>query len=95
LNVPGAPGDVLQYTITAVNVGGQGITSLVVNDSTPAYTTFVSAACPVAALPAGMTACNVTTQPTAGGTGAVVWTFTGTLTPGASVVPTYQVKINP
>ena len=87
------PGDTLQYSLTAINNGTQPLTSLVLDDATPAFTAFVSAACPTP-LPTGLTACSVTPQPVAGAQGGVQWNFTGSLTPGAQVIVTYQVKVN-
>jgi uncharacterized repeat protein (TIGR01451 family) len=89
------PGDVLEYRITFTNNAAAPISDLAINDTTPAYSTFVSA--DVGALPAALTACVKqtpanpapaatvgcsTTQPT-GGTGPIKWTFTGQLNPGA------------
>jgi uncharacterized repeat protein (TIGR01451 family) len=88
------PGNVLQYQITIGNQGSSAVASVVVNDATPAFTTFVSAACPApAALPANLTACTVSVQPASGGQGALQWTFTGTLAPGAQTAVTYQVQV--
>ena len=86
------PGDTLQYTLTATNTGAQAVSTLVISDATPAFTTFVAAACP-GTLPAGVGSCTVTTQPAAGGTGALQWTFTGSLGSGATLAVTYQVKL--
>jgi hypothetical protein len=68
------------------------LATLVINDATPAFTTFVSAACP-ATLPAGITTCSVSTQPAVGASGALQWTFTGSLAASGSLAVTYQVKI--
>ncbi|MGP8033066.1 MAG: SdrD B-like domain-containing protein [Steroidobacteraceae bacterium] len=87
------PGDTLQYTVTATNNGTQPLTTIVINDATPAFTTFVSAACP-ATLPAGITACSVSTKPAVGASGALQWTFTGSLAAGAPLAVTYQVKVS-
>jgi uncharacterized repeat protein (TIGR01451 family) len=86
------PGDTLQYTLTATNNGAQSLATVVVYDATPAFTTFVAAACP-ATLPAGISACSVSTQPAVGASGVLQWTFTGSLAASASLVVTYQVKI--
>lgn len=91
-SVSATPGEVLQYTLAAQNNGGAALSTLVINDSTPAFTTYVSAACP-GALPAGISACAISTQPAVGGTGALQWTFTGTLPSGASLAVTYQVRL--
>jgi len=86
------PGNTLQYQLTVTNLGSGPLASVIVNDSVPAYTTYLSAACP-ASLPAGLTACSVSTQPAAGAQGALQWTFTGSLAPGAQVAVTYQVAV--
>ncbi|HXY75587.1 MAG TPA: SdrD B-like domain-containing protein [Steroidobacteraceae bacterium] len=92
-SVNAKPGDTLQYTLTATNTGSQTLSTLVIYDSTPAFTGFVSTACP-GTLPAGMTSCTVTTQPAPGASGSVQWTFTGTLGSGATIIVTYQVKVS-
>lgn len=92
-SVTASPGEVLQYTLTATNNGGSALSTLVINDATPAFTTFVSAACP-GALPAGITGCTIASQPAAGTEGGLQWTFTGTLGPGAQLVVTYQVRLS-
>lgn len=86
------PGDTLQYTLTATNNGAQSLATVVIYDATPAFTTFVAAACP-ATLPPGISACSVSTQPAVGASGALQWTFTGSLAASASLLVTYQVKI--
>jgi hypothetical protein len=83
----------LQYTLTAQNTGASAVTTLVINDSTPAFTIYLSAACP-GTLPAGLTACSVSTHPASNGTGALQWTFTGSLAAGAQVAVTYQVQLS-
>jgi uncharacterized repeat protein (TIGR01451 family) len=92
-SVTASPGEVLQYTVTAQNNGGTSLSTLVINDATPAFTAFVAAACP-APLPAGITACTISNQPAAGGQGGVQWTFTGTLASGGQLAVTYQVKVS-
>jgi uncharacterized repeat protein (TIGR01451 family) len=85
------PGNTLQYQLTIVNQGSAALSTVVINDSTPAYTTFTSAACP-GTLPTSLTTCAVT-APTAGTAGALQWTFGGTLAPGTQTTVTYQVTI--
>jgi uncharacterized repeat protein (TIGR01451 family) len=90
------PAQTLQYQVTVENLGSTPVSSLVINDATPAFTTFVAASCPAAAaLPPGLTACSVAVQPTAGGTGALQWTFAGTLAAGGQTAVTFQVQITP
>jgi len=84
-------GDTLNYTVTFVNDSPGSLSNIVLNDSTPAYTTFTSAACP-STLPGGLT-CTITTQPSVGGAGSIRWTFTGALLPAGTAQVTYSVKI--
>jgi len=100
------PGDVLEYRITFTNNAAAPISNLVLNDTTPAYATFVSAGVN-APLPAALSACikNTPANPSpaapvacsaaqaSGGSGAISWTFTGTLAPGASGSVTFQVTV--
>ena len=92
-SVSARPGDTLQYTLTATNNGTRPLSTLLVSDSMPAFTGFVSASCP-GALPPGITGCAVTTQPAVGAQGALQWTFTGSLAPGAQMAVTYKVKLD-
>ena len=71
-------GETIEYTISYNNVSVDPLATIVINDSTPAFTQFDSAACG-APLPANVTACNVTTQPATGSTGAIAWTLNGSL----------------
>ncbi len=88
------PGNTLQYLLTITNLGTQPVTSVVVNDTTPTYTNFLSAACPAAGtLPANLTACALTAQPAVGAQGALTWTFTGSLASGAQTSVSYQVQV--
>ncbi|MCJ7798543.1 MAG: hypothetical protein MUP33_02060, partial [Polaromonas sp.] len=88
-----APGNTLQYTLTALNNGIEPLSTLVISDATPAFTTYLSAACP-ALLPAGLSACSVSTQPAVGTTGSLQWTFTGALAANAQLAVTYQVRVS-
>jgi uncharacterized repeat protein (TIGR01451 family) len=87
------PGDNLTYTITYTNIGGFPARQMVINDSVPSSTTFVSATCGTP-LPAALTACTLTQLPAVGGTGAVAWTFTGTLSPNGTGTVNFIVKVN-
>ena len=86
------PDDELEYTITYTNAGSGTVSSLVVTDSTPAFTRYQSAAC--GALPGNLTACSPTTQPAVNGTGSIVWTLTGPLLPGGTGSVSYRVRVN-
>jgi uncharacterized repeat protein (TIGR01451 family) len=85
------PGANLTYTLTFTNDSSGAISNIVINDATPAYTTYVSAACG-SPLPASLTACSFT-APTAGQTGNIQWTFTGTLNPSQTGTVSFVVKI--
>ena len=89
------PGQTMEYTVTATNNGSQPVSTIVINDATPGFTNFVSAACPLpAAFPAGITACTVSIQPAAGASGAVQWMLTGSLTPTAQIAVRFQIKVD-
>jgi uncharacterized repeat protein (TIGR01451 family) len=85
------PGANLTYTVTFTNDSTSPISNLKINDSTPAYTTFVSAACG-SPLPNSLTGCAIT-SPSVGQTGAIQWTFTGTLGPSQTGTVSFVVKI--
>ena len=85
------PGDVLTYTITYANLSNAPLTAIQVADATPAYTVFENASCGTAG--AGLTACGVSAQPAVGAAGAVRWTLTGGLQPGASGSVTFRVRV--
>ena len=85
------PGDVLTYTITYTNLSNAPLTSIAIADATPAYTVFEDAAC--GAPGTGLSACGVSAQPSAGGSGPVTWTMTGALAPGGSGSVTFRVRV--
>ncbi len=84
-------GDVITYTVSYDNRSSSTLSTLKIYDTTPAYTVFNSAAC--GALPTGMTACTLTTQPAAGVAGPIQWSFTGQLLPGATGSVTFAVTL--
>jgi hypothetical protein len=61
---------------------------VIVYDNTPAFTTFANAS--NGPLPTTLTAVTLS-PPSAGGTGAIRWTFAGTLSPGGSGTVTFRV----
>jgi uncharacterized repeat protein (TIGR01451 family) len=85
------PGDTLTYTITYANLGSTSLTAIVIQDATPSFTVFTAAAC--GTLGSGLSGCAVTTQPTVGAAGAVKWTLSGGLAPGATGTVSYQVRV--
>jgi uncharacterized repeat protein (TIGR01451 family) len=86
------PGSILTYTITYRNDSTGPLSTLSINDTTPAFTNFVIATC--GPIPSNLTSCTVSTAPTAGGVGAIVWTFVGTLAPAAQGTVTFAVQVN-
>jgi uncharacterized repeat protein (TIGR01451 family) len=86
------PGATLIYTITYKNESTGPLSTLLINDATPAFTTFLSAAC--GPIPANLTGCSVTTSPAVGALGSIIWTFTGTLAPTAQGTVTFSVQVN-
>jgi hypothetical protein len=88
------PGNTLAYRLiyTCTNTGSGPLASIVINDATPAYTTFLLIAC---GPNVPNVVCRVTTQPGPGGTGAAAWTLRGTLAPGSQSTVTYQVMVQP
>lgn len=97
------PGAVLTYTVSYTNSSSEPLHDFVINDATPAFTTFISAA--AGALPQSLTACTKTTPaggpvPCAaaqsiGGTGGLAWKFTGVLLPGSAGAVSFDVRVNP
>jgi mucin-19 len=87
------PSDLLQYVITYSNSSSALLSSVVINDVTPAYTRFSSAGCNMP-LPMSITSCVVSTQPPVNGAGNLQWTLTGTLLPGQSGTIFFNVTVN-
>lgn len=87
-------GDILEYQITYTNNGPTPISNLVVRDATPSYSTYVASTATCGTLPLSLTGCTVSTAPAGGGTGALVWTFTGTLAGNQQGTVTYRVKVD-
>ena len=83
-------GDQIAYTIAYSNNSTDALKNLVIFDSTPAFTTFVSAS--NGALPTGLTSV-VVASPDAGGTGSIRWTFAGSLPANASGTVTFVVRV--
>ena len=84
------PGAVLTYTIAYANNSSDALNNVVIYDSTPAFTTFTSAS--NGALPSGLTSVSLA-APAAGGTGAIRWTFAGSLAPGGTGTVSFRVTL--
>jgi len=83
------PGTTLTYTVTYLNTSSQSLSNVVIYDSVPAYTSLVSAACPVT-FPSNLTGCTFTQSGS-----SLKWQFSGTLAPTATGTISYKVQINP
>ena len=86
------PGEILTYTITYSNNSSGALTTVVISDSTPAFTDYVgaSAGCPLVVV---RTNCTVTSEPANNATGLIQWNITGSVTPGASATVQYRVQV--
>lgn len=92
------PGDNIRYRIIVTNTGAAPVTSVVVNDSTPAYTTFDASPAPTRAINGGA-ATTVTngggnTIPGDGSQGSIIVNV-GTLNANDSATIEFSVDINP
>jgi uncharacterized repeat protein (TIGR01451 family)/fimbrial isopeptide formation D2 family protein len=86
-------GETVTYTLSYQNNSNTAISSIVINDATPAYTYFVTASC-ITPLPTAITACTISNTPTVGGIGNIQWTLTGTLSPSSIGQVNYSVKVD-
>ncbi|WP_438479669.1 hypothetical protein [Oleiharenicola lentus] len=85
------PGEVLNYTITFTNITTEPLANVRITDNTPTFTKAVSAG--VGTIPTSL-GTPTTVSPTAGATGAIRWTFTGTLDPGATGTVVFSVIVD-
>jgi uncharacterized repeat protein (TIGR01451 family) len=88
------PGELLTYTITYTNTASEPLGEIVIDDKTPAFTTFSAASC-VLPLPADLSGCAASKQPAPGDAGAIQWTFDAgtTLQSGAQGQVRFQVTV--
>ena len=84
-------GEIITYTIQYQNKGVDSITTLVIKDGTPMFTSMVDAN--YGTLPANLLTCTIV-KPSAGQVGLITWTFTGTLNPGSSGTVSFRVTVN-
>lgn len=85
------PGSTLTYTITFTNESEAPMTDLKISNTTPPWTSFVSAGC-TQPFAANLTDCAIT-APQPGQTGPIRWTFTGTLSPAQIGKVSFTVKV--
>ncbi len=91
----GQPGDTLRYRVIYSNPGTGPVSQVVINDATPPFTTYTSAAC-VTPLPQALSACVVTTTPpVCTGACAMTWRLTGPLNSGGEGIVVFDVLITP
>jgi len=87
------PGEVLTYTITYRNASTEPLAGLVVDDATPAFTTYRAAGC--GSTPGGIICPNPpTAAPAVGVNGSIRWVLEGTLSPGAEGAVVYSVQVD-
>ena len=86
-------GDTVTYTLSYQNNSNVAISTIIINDATPAYTSFLSASC-VLPLPTAISACTITGAPAVGAVGSINWTLTGTLSPSSLGQVRYSVKVD-
>lgn len=106
INNQAKPGETLEYRITYTNNANAPITSMTINDTTPGYTSFVSATAGTTpttlsnctkhtpANPSPAAAVSCAQAQTAGGTGAIEWIFVGSIAPGGSGSVLFRVKVD-
>jgi hypothetical protein len=82
----------LEYSISYANNGAGSLNVIVINDTTPNFTRFVSAQC-VTPLPAALSACSVSTAPAVNAQGSLAWTLTGTLQSNATGNVSFRVTV--
>ncbi|HMJ06124.1 MAG TPA: right-handed parallel beta-helix repeat-containing protein, partial [Chthoniobacterales bacterium] len=85
------PGQTITYTVTYTNTSSDLLRNVVIYDSTPAFTKFTSAS--NGPLPLDLTGVAVT-APAPGATGAMRWTFAGTLSPGGTGTVSFTVTLD-
>ena len=90
-NQTALPGETITYTLTYANTSSAALSNIVIFDSTPAFTTFLSAA--AGPLPGNLSAVSVT-SPAVGSAGSIRWSFTGALAPGQSGSVTFKAAVS-
>ena len=83
-------GEIITYTVAYKNVSAEALNTLVISDTIPAFTTFLSAS--TGAFPTNLTGVTLT-QPAVGSPGTIKWTFTGSLAPGSTGTVGFQVIV--
>ncbi len=91
-NDAAASGQTLEYTIAYGNNGAGSLNVIIIYDTTPNFTRFVSAQC-VTPLPAALSGCSVTTAPAVNAQGSLAWTLTGTLQSNATGSVRFRVTV--
>jgi uncharacterized repeat protein (TIGR01451 family) len=85
------PGETLTYTVTYANQSSKALGNIVIFDSTPAFTRFLSAS--AGPLPANLSGVTIT-NPAMGGSGPIQWSFNGALAPGQTGSVTFSVTVS-
>ena len=85
------PGEAITYTITYTNASSDLLSNVIIYDTTPAFTKFTSGG--NGPLPPDLTGV-VLIAPAPGATGAMRWTFAGTLRPAGTGTVTFTVTLD-
>jgi uncharacterized repeat protein (TIGR01451 family) len=83
----GKPNDALEYIVTYSNNSTGTLNSVVINDTTPAFTTFLAATC------GAPIACVIAPVPAIGAAGNIQWTLSAPVPAGAAGTVTFTVRI--
>ncbi len=87
-NIPGIPGDLLEYTLSFTNKRGFPLSSFKINDPVPANTAYVAASAACVTTPVPLTCVPTQTA------GIVTYTYTGgSLAVNGIVTVKFRVKI--
>jgi len=87
------PGKCAVFRIRFTNQGTGNLTNIEVHDDTPEYTTYIGDSATFETTPSGLTPGSITV-PLDGGSGRIIWPYTGSLIPGAEGIVTYEVKVD-
>ena len=92
-NLTALPGQSIKYTILVRNTGAAPVNTVIVSDTTPAFTKYTTTGGAASYTIGGGAAVPATSAPTDGAAGTITWTIP-TLNPGEIATVTFNVVIN-